>query len=96
MAESQDVLSPRAVTRDIFSATIGSVFCCYTGQPFDTVKVRMQTPDGVEDRAISLDDVGAADFLRSAVQSDGLMTIHTEEATLEAIFIEMTGRGLEG
>jgi len=44
---SEDVLSPRAVTRDIFSATIGSVFCCYTGQPFDTVKVRMQTNPAV-------------------------------------------------
>ena len=61
-----------------------------------SVKVRMQTADGVQDRAISLDDAGAADFLRTAVESDGLMTIHTEEATLEAIFIEMTGRGLEG
>ncbi len=28
--------------------------------------------------------------------SPDLMTIHTEEATLEAIFIELTGRGLEG
>lgn len=44
---SEDVLSARAVTRDIFSATIGSVFCCYTGQPFDTVKVRMQTNPAV-------------------------------------------------
>ncbi len=61
-----------------------------------SVKVRMQTSEGVEDRAISLDDAGAAEFLRSAVESDGLMTIHTEEATLEAIFIELTGRGLEG
>jgi len=34
---------PRAVFRDIFSATLGSVCCCYVGQPFDTVKVRMQT-----------------------------------------------------
>jgi len=33
----------RDVTRDLFSASIGSVFCCYTGQPFDTIKVRMQT-----------------------------------------------------
>ena len=54
-----------------------------------------QTVAEVTDRAISLDDAGAADFLRSAVESDGLMTIHTEEATLEAIFIELTGRGLE-
>ena len=40
---TQSVSDPRAVSRDIFSATIGSVCCCYTGQPFDTVKVRMQT-----------------------------------------------------
>ena len=36
-------LNSRDITRDIFSASIGSVACCYTGQPFDTVKVRMQT-----------------------------------------------------
>ena len=35
-------LDARSVSRDIFSASIGSVACCYTGQPFDTVKVRMQ------------------------------------------------------
>lgn len=33
----------RDVSRDLFSASIGSVFCCYVGQPLDTVKVRMQT-----------------------------------------------------
>mmetsp|Transcript_43272 Transcript_43272/g.79170 ORF Transcript_43272/g.79170 Transcript_43272/m.79170 type:complete len:293 (-) Transcript_43272:236-1114(-) len=42
MAETS-ALNPRDVTRDIFAASIGSVACCYTGQPFDTVKVRMQT-----------------------------------------------------
>jgi solute carrier family 25 (mitochondrial ornithine transporter) member 2/15 len=40
---SESATDPRAIGRDIFSATIGSVCCCYTGQPFDTVKVRMQT-----------------------------------------------------
>jgi ABC-type multidrug transport system ATPase subunit len=30
-----------------------------------------------------------------AVEAEGLLTIHTEEATLESIFIQMTGRGLE-
>jgi hypothetical protein len=36
----------RAVSRDLFSATIGSIACCYVGQPLDTIKVRMQTsPD---------------------------------------------------
>lgn len=40
---SPSVADPREVTRDVFSATLGSIACCYTGQPFDTVKVRMQT-----------------------------------------------------
>ena len=40
------VVDSRAISRDLFSATIGSICCCYVGQPFDTVKVRMQTsPD---------------------------------------------------
>jgi len=38
-----DILETRAVTRDLFGASIGSVCCCYIGQPFDTLKVRMQT-----------------------------------------------------
>jgi len=29
------------------------------------------------------------------VAAAGIMTIHTEEATLESIFIRLTGRGLE-
>ena len=37
----------RDVSRDLFSATIGSICCCYTGQPLDTVKVRMQTNPAV-------------------------------------------------
>lgn len=36
----------RDVSRDLFSATIGSACCCYTGQPMDTIKVRMQTNPG--------------------------------------------------
>jgi len=43
MADAASALNRRDVTRDIFAASIGSVACCYTGQPFDTVKVRMQT-----------------------------------------------------
>lgn len=43
---SNEILEPRAVSRDLFSAAIGSVVCCYVGQPFDTIKVKQQTnPD---------------------------------------------------
>ena len=61
-----------------------------------SVKVRLRDGDGVEERTVSLEDAGAGEALSAAVASPGLMTIHTEEASLEAIFIEMTGRGLEG
>jgi ABC-2 type transport system ATP-binding protein len=61
-----------------------------------SVRVRTRAEDGVNEQTVALDEAGAGDVLRAAVGSPDLMTIHTEEATLEAIFIEMTGRGLEG
>ena len=61
-----------------------------------SVRVRTRDGDGVQEQTVSLEEAGAGDALRAAVGSPNLMTIHTEEATLEAIFIEMTGRGLEG
>ena len=36
----------------------------------------------------------AGEKLKQAVSSPNLMTIHTEEATLEDIFVKLTGRGL--
>jgi ABC-2 type transport system ATP-binding protein len=61
-----------------------------------SVRVRTREGDGVKEQTVSLEEAGAGDALRAAVGSPDLMTIHTEEASLEAIFIEMTGRGLEG
>ena len=61
-----------------------------------SVRVRTRAEGGVNEQTVSLDEAGAGDVLRAAVGSPDLMTIHTEEASLEAIFIEMTGRGLEG
>ena len=43
VAETSSALDARSVTRDVFSASLGSVACCYTGKQFDTVKVQMQT-----------------------------------------------------
>ena len=45
--ELSSVLNARDVSRDLFSASIGSICCCYTGQPLDTIKVRMQTSPSV-------------------------------------------------
>lgn len=60
-----------------------------------SVKVRSSDGDGVQETSISLDAEDAGERIRQAVSVKGLMTIHTEEATLEDVFIEFAGRGLE-
>jgi len=59
-----------------------------------SVKVRTRDGGDVSEKVIPLDEAGAGDQLRDLL-TDDLMTIHTEEATLEDIFIQMAGRGLE-
>ncbi len=60
-----------------------------------SVKVRRRDGAGVREESLALDDPEAGELLRQAVADEGLMTIHTEESTLENIFVEMTGRTLE-
>ncbi|MBW2527858.1 MAG: ABC transporter ATP-binding protein [Deltaproteobacteria bacterium] len=61
-----------------------------------SVKVRVREKGEVREQIVELDAEGAGEQLKEAVGAAGLLTIHTEEASLEAIFIQMTGRGLEG
>lgn len=60
-----------------------------------SVKVRRRKDGEVTEEIIPLDVADAGEQLKTAVGVEGLMTIHTEEATLENIFIKLTGRGLE-
>lgn len=61
-----------------------------------SVRVRLRDGSGVREIKLPLDgDGSSADLARLAASPD-LMTIHTEEATLEAIFIHLTGRRLAG
>jgi ABC-2 type transport system ATP-binding protein len=60
-----------------------------------SIRVRTRRADGIDERVIPLDEAGAEDRVREAVSADGLLTVHTEEATLEDIFIKFAGRGLE-
>ena len=61
-----------------------------------SVRIRTRDGDGVDEVVIPLDEAGAEDRIKDAVSAEGLMTIHTEEATLEDIFVEYAGRGLVG
>lgn len=77
-------LEPRAVTRDIFSATIGSICCCYVGQPFDTCKVRMQTNPAVYSNVFgtvtSIAKEGLPAFWKGAVPTCGGMVLENAMA----------------
>ncbi len=59
-----------------------------------SVRIRSRNGPEIEEVVIPLDGHDAEDQIRRAVGVEGLMTIHTEEATLEDIFIEFAGRGL--
>lgn len=61
-----------------------------------SVRFRVREGDTVREEEVALDDATAGARLAAAVGSQGLLTIHTEEASLENIFIQLTGRGLEG
>ena len=39
-------------SKDVLASIVGSAACVYTGQPFDTVKVRMQVQPGVFSNSI--------------------------------------------
>jgi ABC-2 type transport system ATP-binding protein len=59
-----------------------------------SVRVRLIHDGVVTERIVPLDESSTGEQLKSVVDTDGLLTIHTEEATLEDIFVQMTGRGL--
>lgn len=60
------------------------------------VRVRLRDDDGdVREEHIPLEGNGSTAWLAELAASPDLLTIHTEEATLESIFIQLTGRGLE-
>ncbi|PKQ19376.1 MAG: ABC transporter ATP-binding protein [Actinobacteria bacterium HGW-Actinobacteria-6] len=61
-----------------------------------SVKVRLRDGAGVREEIVALDTPQSGELLKGVVGSGDVLTIHTEEATLEDIFIEMTGRGLAG
>ena len=55
----------------------------------------LQTADGgLEKREIDLDGPETADAVQRLLANEKVVTLHSEEATLEDIFIQITGRGL--
>lgn len=60
------------------------------------LKVEVETANGAtETREINLDD-SAPQAVYELLKSEQVATLHSEEATLEDIFVQITGRGLVG
>lgn len=61
------------------------------------VKAQVTGGDGqLQDKEIVLDQPGTAEEIKQLFADEQVVTIHSEEATLEDIFISITGRGLAG
>ncbi len=59
-----------------------------------SVKVRLRDGDGVREESVELDGEASGARIAELMASGEVITIHTAEATLEEVFIKMTGRGL--
>lgn len=61
------------------------------------LKVEVELPNGdTEVRHVNLDEDQTADAVFGLFKNEQVVTVHSEEATLEDIFIDITGRGLQG
>ena len=62
-----------------------------------SIKAQIATEIGeVEDREISMDSENTAGEVHTLFDKEKVVTIHSKEASLEDIFIQITGRGLTG
>jgi ABC-2 type transport system ATP-binding protein len=61
------------------------------------LKIQVANPDGsLESREIVLDQPGTAETIQQIFDQNKVVTAHSAEASLEDIFIRITGRGLTG
>jgi len=60
-----------------------------------TLKVKMRTEKGFEEETLPLRDSETPKRTKELLEKRNIATIHTQEATLEEVFIKLTGRKLE-
>lgn len=80
-SEAESPFSLKETTKDVVSSVVGAACCCFTGQPFDTIKVRMQS------RATEFTGISQA-FTRT-VSREGLLSLWKGwPATLTGMIME--------
>lgn len=62
-----------------------------------SLRLRLRGSDGaIGEQVVALDDPDIATAMSRALSTGDVMTVHSEEATLEDIFVHFAGRGLDG
>ncbi|MFQ6089373.1 MAG: ABC transporter ATP-binding protein [Candidatus Methanofastidiosia archaeon] len=59
-----------------------------------SLKVRIRTDKGFDEETLPLDDSETPHRTKELIEKRNIATIHTQEATLEEVFIKLTGRKL--
>jgi ABC-2 type transport system ATP-binding protein len=59
------------------------------------LRVKTRTEKGFEEETLPLDDAKTPQKTKELLENRDIATIHTQEATLEEVFIQLTGRKLE-
>ncbi len=59
------------------------------------VRIRTRRDGQIHEETVPLDEEGASQRLARSMDDGELLTVHTEEATLESVFVQMTGTGLQ-
>ena len=78
---SSPIFSVKETAKDVTSSVVGAACCCFTGQPFDTIKVRMQS------RAAEFRNIGQA-FQRTVTREGVLALWKGWPATLTGMVME--------
>jgi ABC-2 type transport system ATP-binding protein len=58
------------------------------------LKIKAKTAKGFEEEILPLDDAQTPQKTKELLERKDIATIHTQEATLEEVFIKLTGRKL--
>jgi len=59
------------------------------------LKVKLRTGDGFKEEFLPIEAKGTPSRAKELLEDENLATIHTQEATLDEVFIKVTGRKLE-
>ena len=59
------------------------------------LKIKIRTEKGFDEKRLLLDDSETPQKTKELLEDKNIATIHTQEATLEEVFIKLTGRKLE-